>query len=159
MAVYDLPPEVLNTLALKTEADDQEQQPQPTPEQDPGVSVSATSDAAAENVVGSRACSLCSVNFPTIQEQKSHVRSDFHHYNLKQKLRGLSPVSELEFEKLIESKQEGFTDSQGYNLALTFPRPGRESFGLRLIRYRGRRRVLPERHNAHCAFEEAGDSG
>lgn len=48
------------------------------------------------------ACSLCGVTFSTVEIQRSHVRSDLHQYNLKQKLRGLNAISENEFEKLIE---------------------------------------------------------
>lgn len=38
-------------------------------------------------------------------EQRGHLKSDLHHYNLKQKLRGRTPVSEVEFEKLIGGMQ------------------------------------------------------
>jgi len=48
------------------------------------------------------ACSLCKLSFATVQEQREHVRSDLHGYNLKQKLRGVKPVEEAEFEKLVE---------------------------------------------------------
>lgn len=50
---------------------------------------------------GSTACSLCSLTFSSVEEQRSHTRSDLHGYNLKQKLKGLSAVSENEFERLI----------------------------------------------------------
>lgn len=50
---------------------------------------------------GSTSCSLCNVIFSTVEDQRSHVRSDLHGYNLKQKLRGLPAVSENEFERLI----------------------------------------------------------
>jgi hypothetical protein len=41
------------------------------------------------------------VTFYTVEEQRSHVRSDLHGYNLKQKIKGANPVSEGDFEKLI----------------------------------------------------------
>ena len=53
------------------------------------------------SVGGSTACSLCSLTFSSVEEQRSHTRSDLHGYNLKQKLKGLPSVSENEFERLI----------------------------------------------------------
>lgn len=50
---------------------------------------------------GSKACSLCNCTFSSVEEQRSHIRSDLHGYNLKQKLKGLPAVSENEFERLI----------------------------------------------------------
>lgn len=47
------------------------------------------------------ACNLCNSLFPTLQEQRDHVRSDLHSYNLKQKLKGLKAVNEAEFEGLV----------------------------------------------------------
>ena len=95
-AVYDLPAEVLDTLSLKTDADVQEETAE-TPND------SRNSSPGPDNVVGSQACSLCSLSFATVQEQRGHLKSDLHHYNLKQKLRGQNPVSEAEFENLIGS--------------------------------------------------------
>lgn len=46
-------------------------------------------------------CSLCKLSFATVQDQRQHVRSDLHGYNLKQKMRGLKPVEEAEFEKMV----------------------------------------------------------
>lgn len=100
--MYDLPQEVLDTLSLKTDAEGREQQ---VIEQGIGRPSDESPDLTTESVAGSQACSLCGVAFPTIQEQKSHLKSDYHHYNLKQKIRGHKPVSEAEFEKLIESKR------------------------------------------------------
>jgi hypothetical protein len=54
--------------------------------------------------VGSQSCSLCGLTFATVLDQRSHLRSDWHHYNLKQKLRGGKVVSEAEFEKLVEGE-------------------------------------------------------
>ena len=41
------------------------------------------------------------MSFSSVDEQRSHVRSDLHGYNLKQKMKGLKVVDELEFEKLV----------------------------------------------------------
>jgi hypothetical protein len=44
---------------------------------------------------------MCGVAFHTVEDQRSHIRSDLHGYNLKQRLRGAIPVSEGDFEKLV----------------------------------------------------------
>jgi len=107
--IYDLPREVLNSLSLKPDAGLSTQYEQPSPatsrEQSPGP---ATPDAST---VGSQACSLCSLAFVTVQEQRDHLKTDLHHYNLKQKLNGLTSVTETEFEKLVGDLDESISGS------------------------------------------------
>ena len=45
-------------------------------------------------------------------EQRSHVRSDLHGYNLKQKIKGAKPVGEADFEKLIGDLDESISGSE-----------------------------------------------
>lgn len=45
-------------------------------------------------------------------EQRNHVRSDLHGYNLKQKIKGLKPVGEADFEKLIGELDESISGSE-----------------------------------------------
>ncbi|TFB03727.1 hypothetical protein CCMA1212_004829 [Trichoderma ghanense] len=104
--VYDLPPESLAGLTLKPDAD-----AIAIDESATSTPPSQTSDASSDAFVGSQACSLCKLSFPTVIDQRSHTKSDFHNYNLKQKLRGQSPVSEAEFEKLIETLDESLSGS------------------------------------------------
>ena len=98
--LYDLPPDVLHSLSLKTDAglaahiDDASADATPQGQ--------SAGPAGPDNVLGSQACSLCGLSFVTVQEQKEHLKTDLHHYNLKQKLHGLKPVSEAEFEKLVD---------------------------------------------------------
>lgn len=47
----------------------------------------------------------------SLQDQRSHLKSDFHNYNLKQKMRNRTPVSEVEFEKLIGDLEESLSGS------------------------------------------------
>lgn len=109
--VFDLPEEILKTLTLKDQGGrpiEETQSNTPTssnkstgkPEPDDGGPTKATS------------CNLCSLTFPTVQEQRSHVQSDLHRYNLKQKVRGLKPVGEAEFEKLIGQLDESISGSE-----------------------------------------------
>ncbi|KAI1648812.1 uncharacterized protein F4817DRAFT_333012 [Daldinia loculata] len=110
--VYDLPDQVLNSLSLKQDA--AVNGPDTTKEPTESATQSQTQDATSGNsspVVGSQSCSLCALSFGTVQDQRSHLKSDLHHYNLKQKLRGKSPVSEAEFEKLIADLDESLSGS------------------------------------------------
>ena len=100
--VYDLPPDILETLQRKEEA-----------ESDLSLHTTKVSrDIVSEDgvnitsVSGSKACSLCNLNFYKLEDQRSHTRSDIHGYNLRQKLKGLKPVSESEFDQLVEGMGE-----------------------------------------------------
>ncbi|GAP88063.1 putative ankyrin repeat and zinc finger domain-containing protein [Rosellinia necatrix] len=113
--VYDLPHEVLSTLTLKADADN-DPEPHDLDTNAPKPSEHAPSGSpqsgSTENVVGSQACSLCGLSFATVEDQRSHQKSDWHHYNLKQKLRGNKPASEIEFEKLVGDLDESLSGSE-----------------------------------------------
>lgn len=100
MPVFDLPEELLYTLELKTQleappgtvptnAETYEDGAGARPETPDGTAASSTS------------CALCNLSFASVQEQRNHVRSDLHGYNLKQKIRGLKVVDEKDFETLV----------------------------------------------------------
>ncbi|KAF5000833.1 hypothetical protein FGRMN_1441 [Fusarium graminum] len=107
--VYDLPTEVLDNLVLKDDADAEAEaiaaveSANSSPPKSPSLP-----DA---NLVGTQACSLCGLTFSTVIEQRGHLKSDLHHYNLKQKLRGQKSVSEAEFEKLVGNLDESLSGS------------------------------------------------
>ncbi|KAH7305015.1 ankyrin repeat and zinc finger domain-containing protein 1 [Stachybotrys elegans] len=85
--IFDLPPEVLETLTLRTDAE------------------AALADLpSALEPPASQAPARPATAPP-------HLKSDLHHYNLKQKLRGQKPVSEVEFEKLIGDLDESLSGS------------------------------------------------
>lgn len=98
-AVYDIPKDILETLVLRTDSPGAPASDNLEAEID---SLKLTGETSANNVAGPKACSLCSVTFATVEDQRSHIRSDWHGYNLKQKLRGAKSVTEYEFEKLVE---------------------------------------------------------
>ncbi|KAI0476539.1 hypothetical protein GGR56DRAFT_694094 [Xylariaceae sp. FL0804] len=106
--VYDLPHEVLSTLTAKEDAESQDVAPLPSSQ---SASQDISRSSSADNLGGAQACSLCALSFASVQEQRSHQKSDWHHYNLKQKLRSRSPVSEPEFEKLIGDLDESLSGS------------------------------------------------
>ena len=72
---------------------------------------SSTPAQKADTAVGSQSCSLCSLTFSTFADQRSHIKSDLHNYNLKLKLRGQKTVSEAEFEALVEELDESLSGS------------------------------------------------
>ncbi|CAN8100757.1 unnamed protein product [Discula destructiva] len=108
--LYDLPSEVLKTLALRTDSDTQNlreaEGTPPTPSDG-----SATPANEGPTTAAAQACSLCGLTFATVLDQRGHQKSDLHNYNLKQKLRGLKPVSEGDFEKLIGDLDESLSGS------------------------------------------------
>ncbi|XXH05746.1 hypothetical protein Hte_012182 [Hypoxylon texense] len=108
--VYDLPDQVLSTLTLKRDAinDTQNTAEATTKPKSPEQDVPSS---GLPTVVGSQSCSLCAQSFATVQDQRGHLKSDLHHYNLKQKLHGRNPVSEAEFEKLIANLDESLSGS------------------------------------------------
>lgn len=95
------------TLKLKLDTEAQEQADAETP----SAPVPEPLQAPSENAVGSPACSLCGLTFVTVLDQRGHQKSDLHNYNLKQKLRGQKPVSEVEFEKLVGDLDESLSGS------------------------------------------------
>lgn len=103
--VYDIPDDVLANLRRKDA---------PSVELDT-ASISETAVKPYADIIskdevsgtGAKACSLCAQNFQTIEDQRGHIRSDFHNFNLKQKLRGQPPVSETEFELLVAGITNG----------------------------------------------------
>ncbi|OAQ68657.1 C2H2 finger and ankyrin domain-containing protein [Pochonia chlamydosporia 170] len=105
--VYDLPGTVLESLTLKADSDST----QIADEEITRTPNEKSPDASTENLVGSQSCSLCALQFTSLQDQRSHLKSDFHNYNLKQKMRNRTPVSEVEFEKLIGDLEESLSGS------------------------------------------------
>jgi hypothetical protein len=73
-------------------------------------------------------CHLCNSTFDNVQEQRQHVKSDFHKFNLKQKIKALPPVSEADFEKLVEDLNESISGSDTSDVD-TDEEDGRKSSG------------------------------
>lgn len=53
-----------------------------------------------ENKLSGIHCNSCRAQLSSREEQRSHYRSDWHRFNLKMKLRGVGPVTEVEFNGL-----------------------------------------------------------
>ncbi|KAJ5319187.1 hypothetical protein MYU51_013679 [Penicillium brevicompactum] len=104
--VYDLPQELLASLSAKTTG-------QPVAEEEIGPSSEELEQAAQDSAIAtSNLCPLCKVSYNTVQEQRSHVRSDHHRYNVKSQLRGNAPLGELEFSKAVGELDESISGSE-----------------------------------------------
>ncbi|KAJ9603438.1 hypothetical protein H2200_012216 [Cladophialophora chaetospira] len=100
--LYDLPPELLYSLTLAGGA-----QSQP---QDPEV-LDHHSSPSEERASSSTSCALCKVTFSSVQDQRSHVKSDFHRYNLKLSVKQQPPIDEATFVRLIGDLDESLSGS------------------------------------------------
>ncbi|KAL1305807.1 hypothetical protein AAFC00_003970 [Neodothiora populina] len=121
--VFDLPEELLYTLELKPELNDgleitagEDDTPESTTthrrsQQTDDVNEDGSSGGGKAAAASATSCALCNLNFPTVHEQRSHVRSDMHGYNIKRKMRGLKAVDEQEFEKLVGDLDESLSGS------------------------------------------------
>ncbi|EHY57037.1 hypothetical protein HRR83_002535 [Exophiala dermatitidis] len=106
--VYDLPPELLHSLTPVGGDQPKAADPidtttaprQPAPNEDGITSSTSTS------------CALCRVSFDNVQDQRQHVKSDFHRYNLKLSIKGMPPVDESTFVRLIGDLDESLSGSE-----------------------------------------------
>jgi hypothetical protein len=57
-------------------------------------------------------CSLCGLSFGSSTEQRQHVKSDLHRYNLKRKIKGQPSVSEADFDRMIGELDESISGSE-----------------------------------------------
>ncbi|KFY06719.1 hypothetical protein V492_07797 [Pseudogymnoascus sp. VKM F-4246] len=103
--VYNLPSDILTTLQQKDGVVPD------IPEEQDNEAKAEHDGTRSDGATSTTACSLCDQLFSTVEEQRSHIRSDIHSYNLKLKLRGLEPVSEVEFETLVKDLDESLSGS------------------------------------------------
>jgi hypothetical protein len=101
--VFDLPHEILVTLHQKDAATLSLPSAPPDRASPSGDGrLSGKDNDVDGTVAASTSCALCDVAFSNVAEQRSHVRSDYHGYNLKQRLKGLKTVDETGFDRLVE---------------------------------------------------------
>lgn len=107
---FDLPRELLYSLTVKTTANDAAQ-PRELPV-DPQTRAADPLPVHDDGVARSTSCSLCAVSYPSVQEQRDHVKSDLHRYNLKLKVKGLPPLDETSFASMIGDLDESISGSE-----------------------------------------------
>jgi hypothetical protein len=111
---FALPAELLQNLTLRSRLAQQTAAEPNHAEQQQDLS----SQTAATQ--GSRACNVClGATFVDVEEQRVHFRSDWHRYNVKIRLRGGKPTSEVDFAKLVDSTSID-TASDAAHLMRTF---------------------------------------
>ncbi|KJX92563.1 ankyrin repeat and zinc finger domain-containing protein [Zymoseptoria brevis] len=103
---FDLPEEILYTLQLKTQPTASPEVPSPSPSR-----ADLTASDLQDGPANATSCNLCGLTFPTLLDQRSHIRSDLHGYNLKQKIRGKKAVNEADFETLVGQLDESISGS------------------------------------------------
>nr|XP_018264714.1 cytoplasmic protein [Kwoniella dejecticola CBS 10117]OBR86872.1 cytoplasmic protein [Kwoniella dejecticola CBS 10117] len=98
ISVYSIPQELLSNLSVRSI------QAQPT-EPEPAISqAKPTASTQTGNLPGGAgiSCQTCpSANFDTVEEQRTHFKSDWHRYNAKAKLTGRT-VSAEEWDGMVE---------------------------------------------------------
>jgi len=91
--IFSLPPEILNTITLKGNFSASVEVPLEH----------GTKQDGEGAVVGGVGCTTCNIaSFADMEEQREHVRSDLHKFNLKRKLAGQQVVNANEFDKMLE---------------------------------------------------------
>jgi len=104
--IYDLPPELIETLTLHATTAIRPNTTEEEPEQQP-----SRRSLTEDGVSSSTACALCKATFRDVNDQRQHVRSDFHRYNVKLQVKQLPPIDEATFVKKIGELDESISGS------------------------------------------------
>lgn len=91
--IYSLPEELLNTLTLKGDAHS-------LLAHDPSRTTEPEQEYTAQGTIGCVTCNIAV--FTNVSQQRDHVRSDLHKFNLKRKVTEQKPVNEDEFNKMLD---------------------------------------------------------
>ena len=93
--IYSLPSELLDTLTLKDDS-------HPSVDDTPGPVTPAIQPERETGTTGTAGCVTCNIPvFTDVSQQRDHVRSDLHKFNLKRKLTGQKIVTIDEFDKML----------------------------------------------------------
>jgi hypothetical protein len=104
--VFDLPQELLLSLTLTSATS-------VIPSQEPQHQAILNRLPRSHNdETQSMACSLCSLIFTTVVDQRQHTKSDFHRYNLKLLLKHLPAIDEATFIRQIGELDESISGSE-----------------------------------------------
>ncbi|RVD82414.1 uncharacterized protein DFL_006841 [Arthrobotrys flagrans] len=106
---FDIPRELLKSLVVKGSGQDIAPISEPL---EPTEDEKLKEFLKEPDPTSGMSCTLCGVKSKTVQEQRSHARSDVHRFNMKRKIRKEPPVSEVEFEKMIEALDESISGSE-----------------------------------------------
>ncbi|QLL32193.1 hypothetical protein HG536_0C03610 [Torulaspora globosa] len=117
--VYDLSATVLQSLRLITyDSTLREVDPVTEPEtEDPSINDKLSNNSVSD----SSKCYVCGLEFQKLQQNRDHRKTDFHIFNVKRSIRGLSSIDEGSFESILreqrnisnDTESEGDNDSDG----------------------------------------------
>ncbi|GLB41712.1 putative ankyrin repeat and zinc finger [Lyophyllum shimeji] len=100
--VYSLPPELQETLTPRNLVNTSQPSRAPSPE--PAIATSSS---------GLRTCNIClGATFLSLGDQRAHFRSDWHRYNVKTRLAGRNPVTEVAFANLVDTLDDSLSGSE-----------------------------------------------
>jgi hypothetical protein len=103
--IFALPAELLQNLTLRSRLAQQPATAKPNNAEREQQDLSSQQTATAH---GLRTCNVClGATFLDVEEQRVHFRSDWHRYNVKIRLHGGKPTSEVDFAKLVDSTSIG----------------------------------------------------
>lgn len=74
-----------------------------TQHQTPSSPSTTSSSLSTPSLSNHSRCMACDTQFSDMDEARVHYKLDFHRYNLKRSISGLSPVTEDKFEQLIDT--------------------------------------------------------
>jgi hypothetical protein len=98
--VYTLPPQLLDTLSVRSIQDTIPQ----AEEAEPISGITKQPQRTADDSTGTIRCQTCpGASFETVEEQREHFKADWHRYNAKAKLQGRAVTSE-QWEGMVEGK-------------------------------------------------------
>ena len=104
--IYTLPQELLSNLAVRTiaELDDPQSEAGPSTSNATSKERSAKAPAAASQAPsGTLGCQSCpNTLFETVEEQRTHFKSDWHRYNAKARMEGKAIVDAEQWENMVE---------------------------------------------------------
>lgn len=108
--IYELSAPVLDSLKLMVfDATLREvQRPLEKKEDTPPVNVDES--LTNREISNSLQCSLCSLKFKDQDTRREHFKTNFHTFNVKRSLKGLDPVTQAEFENIL---QENNVENKG----------------------------------------------
>lgn len=84
----------------------QPEQPEPQNKREPAPQPKLNQQEEPKKV-GIR-CSACNVDFEGATDYRQHCRSEWHNFNLKRKVKGLSPLTEEDYAEVALDVREGF---------------------------------------------------
>ncbi|SCU83531.1 LAFA_0D04126g1_1 [Lachancea sp. 'fantastica'] len=96
--VFQLPQDILNSLQLMV-FDDSVAEVQTDK---PSAVANVKKEASKEDQSVQGRCGTCEID--SKPDGKEHYKTDFHRFNIKRRLNGLSPITLSEFEKLVENE-------------------------------------------------------